>query len=254
MNICIWCKKESEEYSKEHIIPEALGCPEGFELTAGEVCRRCNNGLAHLDQAIIDDFDILSFMWDIPRKKSKFPIIANRGNMIGRCTLTDKQILINMESYPVKFPNGEMISPLGKSGRNIKASFSTDGKEAKMSFNTTLGNSVKFCRGIHKIAFSSLTYFLSTAVALNDFFDPVRAFVALGEGKRKVAVCNATDSKYKNEVWPPYVRNEEEYIVHLRIAVAEFFVDLSPNMTMLPDIIEKLKESYGEKGWSYIPV
>jgi len=45
---------------------------------------------------------------------------------------------MNMGSYPVKFPNGEMISPLGNSGRNIKASFSTDGKEATMSFNTTL--------------------------------------------------------------------------------------------------------------------
>lgn len=254
MNICIWCKKESRGHSIEHIIPEALGCPEGFELSAGEVCRKCNNGLAHLDQAVIDEFDIMSFMWSIPRKKNKFPIISNRGNIIGRCTSAEKQILINMESHPVKSPDGEFIPPCGKSERNIKAKFRVDGKDARISFNTTFGKRIKFCRGIYKIALSSLTYFLSPTLALNDFFDPVRDFVTLGKGKRQVVVFNATDSKYKNEVWPPFVRHEEEYSVRIRISAVEFFVDLSPKMSILPDIQETLNESYGRNGWTCLPV
>jgi hypothetical protein len=31
----------------------------------------CNNGLAHLDQAVIDDFDLFAFISGIPRKRGR---------------------------------------------------------------------------------------------------------------------------------------------------------------------------------------
>jgi HNH endonuclease len=59
---CIWCTKLNASTAVEHIIPEALGCPNGFVLKDGAVCESCNNNLGHLDQAVLDEFDMLVFL------------------------------------------------------------------------------------------------------------------------------------------------------------------------------------------------
>lgn len=78
--VCIWCLKPSTDSDKEHIFPEALGCPPELMLPGHAVCRKCNNDLAHLDLAVIDDFDFSRFLYGIPRKKNRPPEISGRGD------------------------------------------------------------------------------------------------------------------------------------------------------------------------------
>ena len=122
MTYCIWCQQPSKTKAKEHIIPEALGCPDGFWLTNGEVCKSCNNGLAHLDQAVIDDFDILLFMNRIPRKKNRLREVSSRGNVLTRFNKSEPIFFINMAPSPIVI-EGNYIGPYGKSKRNIKGTF-----------------------------------------------------------------------------------------------------------------------------------
>jgi hypothetical protein len=226
---CIWCKYPNASSALEHIIPEALGCPEGFVLSEGAVCRKCNNGLAHLDQAVIEDFDILANMVGVTRKKGRPPEIRRRGNVIGTTGPNGKELSINMEHYAVEAHDGSRLGALGKSSRNIHASFERDGQLAKMSFSVPIGQSAKFVRGIVKIAFSSLAYFLGADMALAEDFDPVRLFVKKGGGERAIILMPSSDGGYSNRAWPPYQTETGEYAVTFRLATVEFYVDLSPS-------------------------
>jgi hypothetical protein len=133
---CIWCKAEANKSSVEHIIPEALGCPDGFVLHNGEVCVNCNAKLARLDRAVLDDFEILTFMLGILRKNGKNPTVANRGNIVGGYKEREKFIAINMERNSIKSPDGKIIGAFGKSKQNIKTSFARNGSSGMINFLT----------------------------------------------------------------------------------------------------------------------
>lgn len=251
---CIWCKSVGTPAALEHIIPEALGCPEGFVLSGGTVCRACNNGLSHLDQAVIHELDILTYMAGVPRKKGRAPEIRGRGNIIGTREPDGYTISINMERYPVKAHDGSRLGAFGKSDRNIGATLERDGQFAKIAFSTTIGQNPKFVRGILKIALSSLTYFLGEEAALSEDFDPVRTFVQHGAGGRPIFLMPSTSGGYVNQVWPPYQSGSGEYAITFRLAVIEFCVDLSPKLALFSVLKTKAFEAYGSSGWTYLPV
>ena len=254
MTNCIWCGATDGIPAVEHIIPEALGCPDSFVLSRGEVCKKCNNGMAHLDQAVIDDFDFPSFMAGVPRKNGRPPAVRSRGNVIATKDSDGSRISINMEPYPVEAHDGTELGKFGKSPRNIKASLKHDGPVGRVNFSTPIGQNPKFVRGIVKIAFSSLVYFLGLEVALQKHFDPVRAFVRCGQGVRRILLTANEDTQYRNEVWPPYRSQTGEYAVVVRLAAIEFFVDLSPELLLFPIFKEEAGAMYGKSGWSYLPL
>lgn len=253
MATCIWCRGANLSSSVEHIIPEPLGCPEGYVLSDGAVCRSCNNGLAHLDQAVADDFDVLSYMAGVPRKKKRPPEIRSRGNVIGTTGPTGKEISINMERHSVKAHDGSRLAPFGRSGRNINATFEHDGRIAKSSFSVPIGQNPKFVRGIVKIAFSSLAYFLGAATALGENFDPIRVFVREGKGERPILLMSSPEGGYFNQVWPPYKSESGHYAVTFRLAIVEFCVDLSPTLDLYPLLKQKSIATYGQSGWTSLP-
>ncbi len=254
MGICIWCKNEVKKFSVEHIIPEPIGCPKDFHLEKGDICNPCNNKLSKLDQAVIDEFDIASFMAGIPRKRNKTPLINNRGNLVGKYTEEGKAVFVNMERNSINAIDSTHLSKYGKSPRNIRAKFKRDGQIAEVSFQTSFGNSPKFVRGIYKIAFSSLVYFLGSKLALKREFDSIRNYVLYGKGKRKIIYKPCSDESYKNRVWPPYLKNQNEYVVVMRIAFVEISVDLSPKSTVFPSLLKELKKHHGDHGWGYLPI
>jgi len=250
---CIWCKKRNSDADIEHIIPEALGCPENFVLTGGAVCGTCNNGLGHLDRAVLDEFDIPVFMSGI-RGKSGLPQVNSRGNMVGHWTAEGPIIFINMERTPVKILDGRALAAAGKSKRNVKATVNHIGNIGKVSFQTRMGEGRKFVRGIVKIAFSSLAFFHPSEVLAADF-DSIRCFVTKGLGARKIIWMPAPDDTFKNEVRPP-LRHEsgDYYAVSFRLAMVDFIVDLSPDLRLFEIFKEKAYELYGAKGWSWLPL
>src|SRR5690606_26617378 len=152
---CIWCLQSAGGKHVEHIVPEALGCPKGFVLTADQICQRCNNGLGYLDQAVADDFDFVGFLAGVTRKKRKAPGIMSRGNVYGFLGRDGPEIIFNMNATPMTARNGEHIAGYRGSARNIKASIHETGSSARITFESTIGTSKKFQRGIYKIAISS---------------------------------------------------------------------------------------------------
>lgn len=242
MTTCIWCKAVDAPPSVEHIIPEALGCPPGFELTGGVVCKACNNGLGHIDSAVVDEFDFVVFGANIPRKGGRAPEVRSRGNVIATRGADGPEMHFNMEPHSITVPGGGTLSPYKGKPRNIKAQFEVVGMLAKVGFEVPFGQGPKFVRGLHKIALSSLAYFLVLELALESKFDAVRDYVRHGEGKRLVLFRPADDKRYAHHVSPPYKSESGDYLVGMRIGIAEFLVDLSPAMSLLPVLHEKSLE------------
>jgi hypothetical protein len=252
---CIWCKKPNSDTDIEHIIPEALGCPDGFVLSDGAVCGNCNNNLGHLDQAVIDEFDIPAFMAGVRRKRGRPAKINSRGNLLGTWSDSGPVLHINVGRKPVRAKGGHVLTAYGKSRRNVKASLRRFGNLADVSFQTKLGAGSKFVRGIMKIAFSSLAFFFGPPEVLRDHFDPIRQFVIDGYGVRKVLWMATSDKQFRNEVWPP-LRHEsgDYYAIVFRLDSVEFIVDLSPDMRLFPIYKDKAYELYGSEGWSWLPL
>jgi hypothetical protein len=250
---CIWCLGHAEGTHEEHIFPEAIGCPVGFVLPGTVVCRKCNNGLAHLDKAVADEFDFLAFMACVPRKKGKPPLIKSRGNVLASIQSTGPTYTFNMENYPVRAHDGSSLAPFRGSQRNIRAQFSNEGSIATVAFDVPFGANPKFVRGLTKIAFSSLAYFLGAPVARDSAFDAIRRFVLKGAGGRHVLLSESQDSEYRNSAWPPFVSKSGGYAVTFRIARIEFLVDLTENEADLPIFEAKAREQYGEAGWCTLP-
>ncbi|MCW2247863.1 hypothetical protein M2352_003497 [Azospirillum fermentarium] len=251
---CIWCKKDDQEPSIEHIIPEALGCPEGFVLTGGIVCRACNNGLASLDRAVIDDFDFPAFLAGIPRKGGRSPAIMNRGNVKGTFGRKGPEISFNMDKHPVQAHDGTVLPPVGGSNRHIRASFERRGMMGKVSFSAEIGRNPKFVRGIVKIAFSSAAYFLGPEIVMSDEFDNIRNFVINGRGNRKIIMLMGDCDSYYNHASPPFVNDTGDYTVRFRLAYIDFLVDMSRDLSMFPVLREKMLELHGKTGWTYLPL
>ncbi len=249
---CIWCKATDKPKSDEHIIPEALGCPPGFVLTHGEVCRTCNSELAFLDRSLIDDLDIVAFHSGVPRKHGRPPRIDSRGNMVGYHTTDGPVFAINMERHPVTTPEGVRVAALSRSSRNIRAKLKKAGDEAQISYETSVGSSPVFARGIHKIALNSMAYFLGCEIALDSSLDYVRNYVRNDVGERRIIALTTNDPEYRNMVWAPY-RHKDGFTIIVRLAMVEFAVDLSPSQSALPLLAAELERTHGKSGWSLLP-
>lgn len=252
MPTCIWCLTEGAPSSTEHIIPEALGCPKDFVLTGGIVCKSCNNAVAHLDRAVIDDFEMMAYLANVPRKGGRPALARSRGNLIATRGRSGPEISINMDPKATLAHDGTTSGAFGKSRRNVNATLTKEGSIGRVSFATTIGEDPKFVRGITKIAFSSFTYFEGAGAALDERFAAVRAFVRDGVGQRPVLMMASEDPAYKNEAWPPYKSETGDYSVTFRLAAAEFLVDLSPELSLSSRFSDELNKK-NIQNWTWLP-
>ena len=176
------------------------------------MCKAHNNGLGHLDQAVVDQFDVCRFENKVPTKKGKSPEVNSRGNMVAYWEDHKPVILINTGRHPISIQD-KRLGAFGGSTRNVHATGWSEGETGKMFFSFPLGNSPKFVRDIVKIAFSSLAYSIGPEKVLTDRFDPIRDFVLEGKGDRKIIWLLAGDQTYRNVVWAPI--NEAGDFSHL---------------------------------------
>jgi hypothetical protein len=72
---------------------------------------RCNNGLGHVDQAVIDEFDIFIFEHGARRKKNKKPTIKSRGNLTAGYENDEKYYVLNMEKHSIVDNFGNTVAP-----------------------------------------------------------------------------------------------------------------------------------------------
>lgn len=254
MKRCIWCKKLNNSKALEHIIPEALGCPEEFIFKDGTVCEQCNNKLAHVDRAVVDEYDLVLFTAGVPRKRGRKPIVRSRGNFIADYDKDGHKFMaLNMTRDSIDGPDGSKIAGFKNSDRNITGSLRPQGPEQKTSFSIQIGKAKKFRRGIVKIAYSSIAYFLGGGSVTAPEFDGIRKFVVSGYGDRPLLLSANTDPEFRHHVWPPYVR-DGYYAVTFRLGPIEYVVDLSPDVRFFEELREKKKELSPSDEWTYLPI
>ena len=92
--ICIWCKTDFAELSLEHAIPEGLACPTDLELR-DVACTKCNNGLGRVDRALLKQFETVTVMYGVPRKKGKPPMIDSWQAIRGKQRANGPHVYIN---------------------------------------------------------------------------------------------------------------------------------------------------------------
>ena len=120
MAVCIWCLGLTDDEDVEHIFPASLGCPDHMTLPGTVVCRACNSGLAHLDQALAEEFDFMAFMKGIPRKHGRQPEISSRGNVYGWVSSDGPELHFNSERHAVTTVGGRRLAPFRGRGRDVK--------------------------------------------------------------------------------------------------------------------------------------
>ncbi len=250
---CIWCKRVTKDKDIEHVFPAALGCPDEISLPGEVVCKACNNRLSRLDLAVCDEFDLFAFFSGVPRRGGKPPQVLNRGNLIATFEPGGPTISINMGSAPSTSHINKPLGAYGGAKRNIKASIAINGDQATVSGNAQFGQGRHFLRGLVKIAFSSYTYHLGPQAASSNLFDPVRDFVLHGQGSRHALVTKGIDNEYRLTTHGPFVGQDGGCCVEFRIACLNFLVDLSPDESAFPRILQEAKDQYGSANFFVLP-
>jgi len=225
---CIWCKRPVRRKNVEHILPESLGCPPQFVLNDC-VCIPCNNGLGHVDQALLREFEIIAFTLGVPRKGGRPPVIGSwRGIRAGH-GLNGPEIHLNAGPQTVEAFGSNLHAASVRSGiSGISATRVGTGRQSEIRFSQMFGADPKFRRAVYKVAFGALAYFLGADEALRDIYDPVRAFVRKGLGSFDVLMMGgATD--HDHAFYPPVILPGCELpMFEMAIFGVSFAVDLDP--------------------------
>jgi hypothetical protein len=170
---CIWCKKEPKSYSREHCIPEALGCPQ--DLILHEVaCAPCNNGLGFLDQALLKQFEIMAFTLGVPRKGGRAPSVDSWAAVRGWHDDGGPQLAVNGGPGDVS-EQGQRLRAASK--QNGISDIWVKSETAQMGFKQQFGNDRRFVPALYKIALNLVAKYFGSGVAAGSDYDHIRQFV-----------------------------------------------------------------------------
>jgi len=251
---CIWCKRPVRKASIEHILPDSLGCPPDF-LLRDCVCMACNNGLGHVDQALLRQFEIVAFMRGIRRKGGLAPIINNWAAIRGHYGITGPEIFINAGPQTVEALGKNLRAASPRNGIHAVMNDGPHivGQETQISFKQEFGLDPKFRRAIYKVAFGTLAYHLGAAEALREAYDPVRAFVRKGEGDFDVVMMGGGGCDGSHYFCPPLVPEGCALpVVDLGVFGVTFGVDLDPEQHGLALMVARLTEREVQN-WMILP-
>jgi hypothetical protein len=238
-NLCIYCLTESTQAPLEHVVPEVLGCPEAAILRAGEVCKRCNNGLALLDVALADSFDFARLSVHQPSKRAKGPSVRGRSNFLATMQNGEQVMYVNLEPHDVTLPNGRVLKALDEnSPQSVKGQINVNGQKAEIDLQAKPFQSPKFSRALHKVSIGVIAAALGREAALSPSLDQARAFVVKGAGPKRSVLCRfPSEWKYFNTVWLPF-QSKAGYCVIVTLCGFQFGVDCTPNQTSIPKLLD----------------
>lgn len=252
---CIWCGVLADGREPcEHIVPEAIGCPDGLVLDHGEVCARCNHGLAHLDQALAQDLELYAFMAGVPRKGGKPPSITSHGNVRAELVDGKQEWHFNMGTTPVVGPKGSTLPGFRGRERDLRADFSTDGTLGRIDFKAEFGRNPKVARALVKMATEYLCFVAGPHVAADTARGVIAEFVCKGRGYRPVLLHTPDETKYEHEFGTVQKVSPKGYACHFRLAHSYFAVDLSPELSAFAAWAQSLYVDRGGKGWTTLPL
>lgn len=247
---CIWCGIAKFEPSLEHILPEALGCPPGFVL-ANDVCKKCNNQFGHLDQALLRQFELITFLGNVPRKRGKAPSLDNWSSIAGRKTDTGPQLHIN--GGPGSFEAlSKTLKPIQETRDIENLSFQTSNGTATVKFSQRFGDDPKFVRALYKVAFGAAVFWHGPVIGSGTGMTAVRKFVRKGKGQFS-AILIGGSGRHDHYFGPPYGGRDTYYwAVGMRIFGIEFVMDFDPEQRLIAKMKDQLT-TQGYKNWTILP-
>jgi HNH endonuclease len=179
---CIWCQ-HSDDFTLEHILPDALGCP--THLTLGtSVCRECNRTNGKLDRALLKPFEFITVIKGIPRKKGRRPTIDGHSTFASGYDENGPALFFNRERFPVDTPLGkrlERTSSVDVIERFDVKDIGNGTAEIKIKQRLVFDRSA--VRGLFKIALELIAFHEGTAAVQSPLFDHVRRYVRYDEGE-----------------------------------------------------------------------
>jgi hypothetical protein len=186
---CIYCRTTDGDFGpEEHVIPESL-IGDGLVIN-GMVCRRCNNRLSPLDQALID-FDplaLLRTMYLPLTKKGKFPKAMLGDTIVEKTAPRHLRMTSKNDRPPTDFerqPDGTV--------------------RLHEHFEMRNPDPILLARALFKIALGLVAHDAGGEAALDPRYDPARAFILDGTPISTYLVMPAS-SKPSPEVstwWQP---------------------------------------------------
>jgi hypothetical protein len=251
MGGCLWCGQTEFEPSIEHILPEALGCPPDFVLK-NSVCKQCNNGLAHIDQALLKQFEVMTFIKGVRRKKRRKPSIDSWPALRGRHGENGPELMLNAGPGRVD-AWGKSLVPAHNSNGISDAKLDINGIVGTVTFSQSFGDDPKFIRGLYKVAVSALAYWHGSAYVRDERFEAVRRYVLTGEGLFGVILFpsqEVTGHKFR----PPF-SDRRNTVLGLAFTIfgIEFIVDLLPEQNGLRRLHSELVMQ-GARQWTRLPL
>jgi len=235
---CIWCLKNGRS-SVEHIVPEVLGCPPGFVLKRGEVCKACNSSLlSPLDAALGESFDMIRVLNRVTGKRKRPPKITGRTNLRGFAPHKGPVVLqLNMEQRSVDGDIFGAIPPSDGSHRDVHGTFAREGQLCRCSITTTIGDHPDFSRALHKIALEWFVKLTSWDNVLDARFNVIRDFVLLNNGCREILMFTPENWSYRHE-FPSIFWNHSDGspLVQFVLCGFSFIVSLGTDQGSIEDL------------------
>ena len=233
--ICIWCLKQADTLSREHLIPEMFACPD--HLVRDDIaCEECNNKLGlTVDAAVAKQFELINFINGIRGKKGKKPKVSQWAAVAGYYEGGRPVLSVNAGPSEVK-DGGKKLAAAHRSNGITDAWILPE--EGRSGFDQQFGNDPKFVRGVYKIGLNGVAHYLGPDVAASKIYDHVRAFVLGDEDvPRLKMLVDAADGKLKCEISAPIVKQGRKYpMFQITLPGVHFLIDMTPDQSNLRDI------------------
>lgn len=198
---CIFCLREYDKLTEEHVFPAALG---GVLTLKDSVCAECNNGFSAFEQPLVMELSPIRFLLQIQDRYGEVPQVAAtvktqdkeyQGRVKGDGAVQLKPIVTKVKGsggvreflyqFATKRQKEKLRQEAKEKGHQLIESGPGNPEQAEVH----VGGDLKFIgspeglRTASKIAYVGLALRAGLVVAMSNSFNEVRAYVREGTGK-----------------------------------------------------------------------
>ena len=233
--ICIWCGGDFAKLSIEHAIPEALACPPDLILR-DVACVPCNNGFSKVDRALVRQFEAISVMYGIPRKRGRKPTIDGWSALASSNGAEGPEIHVNAGPGIIEAA-GKKLHPA--SVANGITNVWMKAEEGRFGFDQQFGNDPLFLPSLYKIGLNLVARHLGSEVAASASYAHIRAFVRgeFGAPRLTAAMNRIVVETPISGASGPLIKPGRAYpMFSVTVLGVAFLLDLAPDQSGLRDI------------------
>lgn len=232
--ICIWCKQEFAKLSLEHGIPEGLACPRELEMD-DVACTVCNNGLSRIDRALIKQFETITVMYGVPRKRGRAPMINSWQSIRGKQRADGPHIHVNAGPGVVE-ADGQPLHPASKANGITDVWMKPE--TGQVGFSQQFGNDPRFLPALYKIGLNLVAKQFGPAEAASEKYDHIRALVRLEPGAPAMTAVLDRHTVFAPVTETSLISKPGRLYPAFRVTIlgVTFVIDMAPDQSCLRDL------------------